>query len=321
MIRYLVRRSALLVATGVAGLIAIFVLLRLLPGDPANALLTSTATPEQIEAARRQVGSDQPVLTQFVRWISDLAHGDLGTSFTSGTSVGAEIASRLSVTIPLTLIAFTFALIIAIPLGYVAARWRNGPAGLIVSIFSQVGIAVPVFWIAMMAVIVFAVRLRLVPASGFPPQGWGTPFLAWTALVLPVSTIAFVSSASMTRYTRSAALDVIDSGYMACARALGQSRTRAMIRHGLRNASIPVISVASIELATTFIGAVVVEQVFALPGLGSMLTRAIAQHDFPSIQGVLLVSTALVLVIGFLADVLQRIVDPRLRTSLTGGRA
>ena len=303
MTRYLLRRTGLLILTGSAALVAIFVLLRLLPGDPANALVSGTATPEQIEAARRQVGSDLPWWSQFGEWASALLRGDLGTSFTSGLSVNDQIASRMAVTLPLTLAAFGISLILAIVLGYVAARARRSWAGTVISALAQLGIAVPVFWIGMLLVLAFAVNLHWLPASGFPARGWTNAAQAVRALVLPTLTVVLVSTASLTRYTRSAALDVLE----------------AMVRHGLRVASIPVISIAGIELATTFIGAVVVEQVFALPGLGSMLTTAIAQHDYPSIQGVLLVSTTLVLVIGFAADVLQRVIDPRLRSSLSAG--
>lgn len=318
MTRYLLRRTGLLILTGAASLVAIFVLLRLLPGDPANALLSGTATPEQIEAARRQVGSDLPWWSQFGEWASSLLRGDLGTSFTSGLSVNDQIASRMAVTLPLTLAAFGISLILAIALGYVAARARRSWAGTVISALAQLGIAVPVFWIGMLLVLAFAVNLHWLPASGFPARGWTNGAQAVRALVLPTLTIVLVSTASL---TRSAALDVLDAPFLQFARSLGESRGEAMVRHGLRVASIPVISIAGIELATTFIGAVVVEQVFALPGLGSMLTTAIAQHDYPSIQGVLLVSTTLVLVIGFAADVLQRVIDPRLRSTLsTGGR-
>lgn len=318
MTRYLLRRTGLLILTGSAALVAIFVLLRLLPGDPANALLSGTATPEQIEAARRQVGY-LPWWSQFGQWASALLRGDLGTSFTSGLSVNDQIASRMAVTLPLTLAAFGISLILAIALGYVAARARRSWAGTVISALAQLGIAVPVFWIGMLLVLAFAVNLHWLPASGFPARGWTNAAQAVRALVLPTLTIVLVSTASLTRYTRSAALDVIDAPFLQFARSLGESRGEAMVRHGLRVASIPVISIAGIELATTFIGAVVVEQVFALPGLGSMLTTAIAQHDYPSIQGVLLVSTTLVLVIGFAADVLQRVIDPRLRSTLSAG--
>ena len=290
MTRYLLRRTGLLILTGSAALVAIFVLLRLLPGDPANALLSGTATPEQIEAARRQVGSDLPWWSQFGQWASSLLRGDLGTSFTSGLSVNDQIASRMAVTLPLTLAAFGISLIVAIVLGYVAARARRSWAGTVISALAQLGIAVPVFWIGMLLVLAFAVDLHWLPASGFPARGWTNAAQAVRALILPTLTIVLVSTASLTRYTRSAALDVLDAPFLQFARSLGESRGEAMVRHGLRVASIPVISIAGIELATTFIGAVVVEQVFALPGLGSMLTTAIAQHDYPSIQGVLLVS-------------------------------
>lgn len=318
MTRYLLRRTAFLVLTFAGALVLIFALLRLLPGDPANALLSGTSTPEQIAAARHQVGSDLPLGRQVTTWVGALARLDLGTSFTSGLDVRAQLGHRMAVTLPLTLAAFTLALLFAVPLGYLAARHRSSALGLVVSTLSQVGIAVPVFWIGMILALVVAVRLRLLPSGGFPAEGWADAAAAVRSLVLPVVTIALISGASLTRYVRSATLDVLDSGYVAFARSLGETRTGAMWRHGLRNASVPVISVAGIELATTFIGAVIVEQVFSLPGLGSMLTTAITQHDYPSIQGVLLVSTALVLVIGFGADVLQRVLDPRLRRALAG---
>lgn len=317
---YLLRRTAFLALTFAGALVVIFGLLRLLPGDPANALLSGTSTPEQIAAARRQVGSDLPLGRQVTDWLAGLARLDLGRSFTSGLDVRAQLVQRMSVTLPLTLAAFVVALLLAVPLGYLAARHRDRGVGLAMSALSQVGIAVPVFWIGMILVLVFAVRLHLLPSGGFPAQGWDDAAAAVRSLALPAATIALVSGASLTRYVRSASLDVLDSGYIAFARSLGETRTGAMIRHGLRNASVPVISVAGIELATTFVGAVVVEQVFSLPGLGSMLTVAIAQHDYPSIQGVLLVSTTLVLLIGFGADVVQRLLDPRLRASLAGAR-
>lgn len=172
MTRYLLRRTGLLILTGSAALVAIFVLLRLLPGDPANALLSGTATPEQIEAARRQVGSDLPWWSQFGEWASALLRGDLGTSFTSGLSVNDQIASRMAVTLPLTLAAFGISLILAIVLGYVAARARRSWAGTVISALAQLGIAVPVFWIGMLLVLVFAVNLHWLPASGFPARGW-----------------------------------------------------------------------------------------------------------------------------------------------------
>lgn len=293
--------------------IVLFILLRLLPGDPANALLGVGATEAQIAAARAQVGSDQPLYVQFAAFIGNLARFDLGTSFVSKASVVGEIGNRLSVTLPLTFLGFIAALIIAIPLGIIAAVRSNKWYGAAISVVSQLGIAIPVFWVGILLVTLFAINLRWLPSGGFPLKGWANFGEAATAMVLPVLTIALVMSASMLRYVRAATLEVLGSDYLRTARALGSSFPEALIRHGLRNGAVPVISILGIELASTFLGAVVIEKVFSLPGLGSMLLLAIQQRDYPNVQGVLFISTLLVLLIGFAADLVQRVIDPRLR--------
>jgi peptide/nickel transport system permease protein len=224
------------------------------------------------------------------------------------------------VTVPLTLLSFLLALVLALPIGFVAGWKSDRWYGVALSAFSQLGIAVPVFWVGILLVSVFSINLRWFPAGGFPRDDWADPAAALEALALPIITIAIVMSASISRYVRSATLDVIGSDYLRNARALGSGFGAAMWRHGLRNGAVPVISILGIELATTFLGAVVVESVFTLPGLGSMLLNAIEQHDYPNIQGILFVSTFAVLVIGFAADIVQRLVDPRLRHSISGNR-
>ncbi|ETK35105.1 peptide ABC transporter [Microbispora sp. ATCC PTA-5024] len=305
----------LVVSLLLAGMV-LFLLLRLLPGDPANSLLSVGATPDQIAAARHQIGSDRPLPEQFASWLGQMAALDLGASFVSTLPVGPEIASRLVVTVPLTLLAFLLAVVIAVPVGFLAAHRAGTWYGSLLSALSQLGVAVPVFWVGMLLITVFSLSLGLLPAGGFPQDDWASPADALTSLTLPVVTVALVMSASLIRYVRSATLDVLGADYLRTARALGSSFTRAMWRHGLRNAVVPVVSILGIELATTFLGAVVVESVFALPGLGSMLVKGFAQHDYPVIQGVLVVSTLGVLLIGFAADVVQRLIDPRLRRSL-----
>ncbi|WP_406412843.1 ABC transporter permease [Streptomyces halstedii] len=319
MARYLLRRFVFLLVSLALASVVLFALLRLLPGDPANALTSVGASPEQIEAARHSIGSDKPLPEQFTHWLGQLVSGDLGTSFVSTLPVGPEVVSRLDLTIPLTLAAFVLAVLIAVPAGFVAAYKRRTWYGALLSGVSQLGIAVPVFWLGMILVAVFALNAGWLPAGGFPPDGWAVPGEAVRSLVLPVVTIALVMSASLIRYVRSATLDVLGSDYLRTARALGSSFGQAMWRHGLRNASVPVVSVLGIELASTLLGAVVVESVFALPGLGSMLVTGIAQHDYPVVQGVLFVSTLAVLLIGFAADLVQRVIDPRLRDRLSGG--
>ncbi|MGQ3215798.1 MAG: ABC transporter permease [Shinella sp.] len=313
------RRSAILVLSVVIAAIVLFLLLRLLPGDPANALVSVGADAEQIEAARRQVGSDLPLYEQFLRFITSLARFDLGNSFVSGAPVLAEIGKRLIVTVPLTLMAFVVAIALAVPLGILSVVRQNRWYGGLISVVSQLGIAVPVFWIGILLVTVFAVNLRLFPSGGFPSRGWQSPGSAFQALVLPVATIAIVMSASLIRYVRSATQDVLGSEYLRTARALGATFSEAMVRHGIRNGAVPVISVLGIELASTLLGAVVVERVFSLPGLGSMLLLGIEQRDYPNVQGVLFVSTLLVLLVGFAADLVQRLIDPRLRSRVAGG--
>lgn len=316
---YLLRRLAILVVSILIAAAVLFLLLRLLPGDPANALVSVGADLEQIEAARRQVGSDLPLSEQFLRFVSSLARFDLGNSFISGAPVLPEIGGRLAVTVPLTLMSFLLAIVIAVPLGIVAAVKSDRWYGSLISVVSQFGIAVPVFWIGILLVTVFAVNLRLFPSGGFPSRGWQRPDAALEALVLPVATIAIVMSASLIRYVRSAAQDVLGSDYLRTARALGASFSEALIRHGIRNGSVPVISILGIELASTLLGAVVVERVFSLPGLGSMLLLGIEQRDYPNVQGVLFISTLLVLLVGFAADLAQRLIDPRLRGRVAGG--
>ncbi len=320
MTTYLLRRFAFLVVSLLLAMVVLFLLLRVLPGDPSNALLSVNATPDQIAAAKAQVGSDQPLLQQFATWFGGMLTFNLGESFITSLPVGPEIASRLAVTIPLTLLAFTVALVIALVIGFVAAWKSDTWYGIALSAISQLGIAVPVFWVGILLVSAFSINLRIFPSGGFPRDDWADPASALTSLALPVITVAVVMSASIARYVRSATLDVIGSDYLRNARALGSSFGQAMRRHGVRNGSVPVISILGIELATTFLGAVVVESVFTLPGLGSMLLKAIAQHDYPNIQGILFVSTLAVLIIGFAADVVQRIIDPRLRQSISGNR-
>jgi peptide/nickel transport system permease protein len=315
------RRSAILILSVFVAAIVLFLLLRLLPGDPANALVSVGADAAQIEAARKQVGSDLPLYQQFTQFIGSLVRFDLGNSFVSGAPVLTEIGKRLIVTLPLTLMAFVLAIIIAVPLGILSVVRQKSWYGSIISVISQLGIAVPVFWIGILLVWVFAVKLRMFPSGGFPSRGWQSAPAAFQSLTLPVITIAIVMSASLIRYVRSATQDVLGSDYLRTARALGSTFSQALIRHGIRNGAVPVISILGIELASTLLGAVVVERVFSLPGLGSMLLLGIEQRDYPNVQGVLFVSTLLVLLVGFAADLVQRLIDPRLRSRSAGGRA
>ncbi|MDR0583812.1 MAG: ABC transporter permease [Treponema sp.] len=316
--KYLAHRVFFLLVSFAAALLVIFVLLRLLPGDPANALLPVDAAPEQIAAARARVGSDLPLTRQAAAWIAGVVRGDFGESAISSVPVAPEVLKRLAVTIPLTLISFFLSALLAGVIGF-AAAYKNGRwYSAVLTAFTQIALAIPIFWIGIIFVWVFALRLRVLPSGGWPPEGWGNPVAALRALVLPAATIVFMMSATLARYIRASVLNVLDSGSIRTARSLGFSLVASFLYHGIRNACVPVVSILGIELSSTLLGAVVVENIFALPSLGSLLTKAIAQHDYASLQGVLLTTTFLVLVIGFIVDVVQRILDPRLRSPAGG---
>lgn len=308
----------LLLALALA-VVILFVVLRVL-GNPVFSLISVGATDAEIAAAAARLGVDRPLWQQFFDYVGQLARLDLGQSFTNRLSVGDEILRRLNVTLPLTLLSFLLSVVIAVPVGFVAAWKSRTWYGSAFSALSQLGGAVPVFWVGILLVGLLSLNWRIFPAGGFPRRDWEDPGAALFALTLPVLTIAVVAGSDLARYVRSATLDVLGQQYLRAARATGQSFGTALRRHGIRNAVVPVISILAIQLSTTFVGAVIIERVFALPGLGDMLLVAIREQDFPSVQGVILFSTALVLVLGFVADVAQRIVDPRLRGTLSGNR-
>jgi peptide/nickel transport system permease protein len=217
------------------------------------------------------------------------------------------------VTAPLVAGATLLAALVGVPLGIVAAARHRGAAGHALSVVSQLGIAVPTFWVGLMATTVFAVHWRLLPAGGFPRDGWAQPGAAVRSLVLPVLTLALLEGAVLLRFTRSATLEVLHADYIRTARAKGLTRGRALVRHGVRNAALPVLSVLGLEFASLLLGAVVIENVFALPGIGQMLIVDVGNRDLLKVQGTVLLVAVAVLVVSFLVDLGHRLLDPRLR--------
>ena len=315
MLRYLLRRLVILLLSLLIAAVVLFVLLRLLPGDPAAALVGVGATPEQIEAARAQIGSDQPLGAQFVTYLGDLARFDLGQSFVSRASVLEEISRRLSVTLPLTLAAFVLALVIGVPLGVLAAVKADRWIGLVLSVVSQIGIAVPVFWLGILLVYQFSLTLRWLPSGGFPLRGYAQPLQAIESMVLPVLTIAIIMSASLMRYVRASMLEVLNSDFLRTARALGESHNGALVRHGLRNAAVPALNVLALMFIAMLGGAVAVEQVFTIPGLGKLTVSSTLASDVPVIMGIVIVTVILVVVVNLLIDLLQAWLNPKVRLS------
>lgn len=301
--------------------VIVFLVLRVLPGDPAGALLGVGTTDEQLELLRAELGTDQPLPVQYVQWLGEFVTGTT-TSFVSAASFGELVAHRIPITVPLSVSAFVLSVLISFPLGTIAAVRRRSPVGLAVSALSQVGVAVPIFWVGVILIWVFALEAGALPSGGFPRSGWSDPVAAARALVLPAVTIAIAMSSVMVRYVRSAVLDVLDSDHLRTARSLGYSLPQALWRHGLRHAAVPVVAILGIELATSLLGAVVVENVFALPGLGTLLLNSVTARDLPIVQNLVVLLTAIVLVTNTAVDLLQRVIDPRLRAAgPRGGRA
>jgi peptide/nickel transport system permease protein len=314
LVLYLLKRAAVLIAsTGVAGVV-VFAVLALLPGDPAQVALGVNATPAAVAALRRQFGTDRPPVTQFLDWIGGLATGDFGTSYVTSSPIGPQIGDRLGVTFALVLGGMVIALLIAVPAGTFAAVHHRNPLGAAISAASQVGIAVPAFLAGILLVFVFAVRWQILPSGGYvplaeDPTGW------LRGLLLPWLSLGLVQGAVLTRYVRSAVIDVMREDFLRTARAKGRGRMGALWRHGLRNASIPVVTVLGLQLATLLIGAVVVERIFVIPGLGDLLLNGVGDRDLLLVQDVVMVLVVAVLVINFLVDVAYAVLDPRLRTA------
>ena len=321
--RFVVVRIASLVVSLFVASVLIFAVLRLLPGGPESALLGVGTTAEQLDTLRDELGMNQSLVAQYADWIGGFFSNST-TSFVSGTPVNELIVSKLNVTVPLSLAAFVLSVLVSVPLGVLAGMYRNSVVGVVVSAISQLGLAVPIFWVGVVLVWVFSLQGGVLPSGGFPRQGWNDFGAAAQSLILPVVTIAIAMSSVMVRYVRSATLDVLDADYIRTARSLGYSRWGALARHGLRNGAVPVVAILGIELATSLLGAVVVENVFALPGLGSELLSAVTSRDFPVIQDLVLYLTAVVLLMNFIIDLIQRAIDPRLRlvsASSSGGAA
>ena len=299
------------VALLVASLI-IFMLVNLLPGDVAGTILGTNADAQSIAELRRRLGLDRPWPLRYLDWMGGLVTGNLGTSALSGVSVAAMIAPKLAVTGWLVLLGMTLSIVIAIPVGVISALRRRHLDGLLVAGMSQVGMAVPAFLAGLLLSVLFAVKLHWLPANGYTkltadPVEWARH------MVLPVVSLAIVQSAVLGRYVRSAFIDVLNEDYFRTARSIGWPFRAAVARHGLRNAALQVITVLGLELASLFAGGIVVENVFVLPGMGSLLVSTVNQRDLPVVQGIVMLQVALVLVINGLADLAYRLLDPRLR--------
>jgi peptide/nickel transport system permease protein len=313
MMVFLLKRFAGFLVTVLAATLVVFVVLEVLPGDPARVMLGVEAQPESVKALRAELGLDRPAAARYLAWIGGFARGDLGLSYTYRVPVAELVSERLAVTLPLALISTCLSGLLALGLGVYAAAHRDRPGDVGVMAVTQLGIAVPNFWFAILLILFFAIYLGWLPSGGFP--GWSAGLgPAVKSLVLPALSLAVVQAAVLARITRSAVLEILGEDFVRTARAKGNSRRRTLWRHVLRNALIPVVTVMGLQFSSLLAGTIIIENVFYLPGLGRLVFQAITQHDLIVIKDIVVLLAVLVIAINFVVDLLYLAIDPRLRS-------
>ena len=292
-----------------------FLLLRTLPGDLASLKLGVDANPEALTQVRQEFGLDKSLVAQYLDWVANAAQGDLGVSMLTGADISQEILNKATVTLPLIGLASVLAILFAVPLGMYSALNFRRRRGIAVSAASQLGIAIPTFWVGVILITIFAVKFQILPSGGFPDEGWSSWANCLESLVLPAATLALGQGAILMRFARSATIDVIQQDFFRTARSTGLSRSQALRIHGVRNAIVPVISVLGVQIATLIVGAIIVESVFSLPGIGQMLLQDVGIRDYTKVQGTVAATTAAVFFVSFLIDAIIALINPKARTS------
>lgn len=313
MTRYIIRRliHSIFIIWGVATLV--FFGLRAIPGDPVVQFLGAEYTPEAAEALNEKLGLDEPVYIQYFKWLSSTVQGDLGDSIATGETVGEAIRTGFPKTISIAVVAFTLALIIAIPTGVIAALRRNSWIDYFVSVIAFIGVSMPSFWFGIILIILFAVRLNWLPAVGYASIEDEGPWEWLKHLLLPALAVGAGFSAILMRFVRAGLLEVLGSDFIRTARAKGLTERNVIIRHALRNALIPVVTIAGIQLALLLSGTVIIEIVFSIRGLGRILVGAILDKDYPIVQGVILLVSVIFVLANLVVDIIYTFLDPRIR--------
>ncbi len=317
---FFLKRLFGLLATLLAASVLIFVVLDVLPGNAAEVMLGESATPEAVQALSHKLGLDRPAPLRYASWVRGVLAGELGNSVAYDTPIAELLGERLAVTVPLAVLAMALTTVLALAAGLYAAARHNRLGDVGVMAASQLGIAIPNFWFAILLILLFSVRLEWFAAGGF--AGWteeagGGPWEGLQSLVLPAVALAVVQAAILARVTRSALLDVLREDFVRTARAKGLSQRAVLWRHVLRNAAVPVLTVMGLQFANLLTGTVVIENVFALPGLGRLVFQAIANRDLLVVQNIVLLLAALVIVINFCVDIAVAWIDPRLKLVAT----
>ncbi len=312
MIRYVFGRLTSLVISLIVASIVIFAVIEVIPGDPAAFMLGVNARPDTIAALRIEMGLDQPLVTRYLEWVTGMLRGDFGQSWTYKTPVSALISDRIWVSLPLAVYALALSTLIAFPAGIYAASRRGGAGDVVIMGATQLGVAIPNFWFAMILVLIFAINLRWFSAGGFP--GWSDPLQALKSLTLPAIALALPQAAILARVMRSSLLDMLGEDFIRTARAKGLSAREALWKHAVRNALIPVLTIIGLQFSFLLAGGIIIEQVFFLPGLGRLIFQSISARDLIVVESVVMLLVFTVIMVNFLVDLAYAAVDPRLRT-------
>lgn len=309
---YILRRLLAMVPVLLLVSMVVFSLLHLTPGDPALSILGEEATPQQVEALRNKLGLNQPIPVQYVKWLGAVLRGDLGRSVRSNQPVSEAIAERLPVTVELALLSMVISLAIAIPAGIISAMRRNSVVDTSATFVALLGVSLPNFFLAILLILIFGVKLGWLPPFGYQPLNMG---LAENLrrMILPAITLGTALAAIVTRMMRSSLLEVLDQDYVRTARAKGLSESRMIRAHALKNALMPVVTIVGLQIGGLLGGAIITESIFVLPGIGRLLVDAIFQRDFPLVQGVVLFVSLAFLFSNFAVDLLYAYLDPRIR--------
>ena len=311
MMHFLTRRLAGLLATLAVASVIIFVMINVLPGDPAQLMLGTDARADTLEALRHEMGLDRPLFSQYAGWAFGLLRGDFGLSHTYHVPVLSLVGERLPVSLPLAIASLGLAVLLGVPGGILAAARHNTWLDHWIRLKTQILLALPNFWLAMLLVFLFAIAWHWLPAGGFP--GWGSGLAALRALILPVIALALPQAAILARVMRQALLETLEDTSVMAARARGLSQRAALLHHALPNAMIPVVSVMGLQFSFLLAGTIIIENVFYLPGLGRLIFQSVTQRDLPVVAGASMVLLASVIVISFLVDLATFALDPRLR--------
>ena len=317
MLAYISGRLVSLLLTTLAASVIVFLLMQVLPGDPAAVILGINAQPDTLAALHRQLGLDQPLIWRYLSWIGGFLIGDFGTSYTYSVPIRELLAPRIMVTLPLALLAMLLSVLIAIPIGVYAAARRGKTGDVLTMGVAQIGVAIPNFWLGLLLILFFALYLGWFPASGF--AGWEHGFwIGIRSLFLPALALAMPLGAILARVTRSAVIETLGEDFIRTARAKGLSRKNALWRHAVPNALIPVVTIIGLQFSFLLAGTIIIENVFNLPGIGRLVFQAIAQRDLVTVQSLVTLLAASVIVVNFAIDLLYGLLDPRLTAG--GGR-